>query len=162
MDEEPPVHSPESSGLSLQGRIGHAVLDPNDLPFLTRHKGLLRLKQWVAQNGALRLTLEHAAELACLSPHHFSTAFRKHGGVTFKEWRRQIRIWWAVGAIEAGQYSINEVVYLAGYRDRRAFERAVKRVAGATPGCIRRNSEVSDGACPHDARSEPELKPQRP
>lgn len=49
-----------------------------------------------------------------------------------------MRICWAVNAIEEGRYSIDEVMHLAGYRDRRAFERAIKQLTGATPGWIRK------------------------
>jgi len=52
---------------------------------------------------------------------------------------------WAVIKMEAGQHSIIEVMHLAGYRDRRAFERAIKLVTGATPGCIGRNRLESSG-----------------
>lgn len=113
-------------------------MTPYQLVFFGRHKGLLRLKRWVEEHGALTLTLAQAAELACLTPHHFSAAFHKHTGETFKRWRRRIRICWAVSAIEAGQHSIGEVMHLAGYQDRRAFERAIKQLTGTTPGCIRK------------------------
>ena len=143
MEEEAPLHDPAASDLSSYLGVAGPVRNPTELRLLSRHKGLLRLKKWVAEHGALNLTLECAAELACLSPHHFSTAFHKHAGVTFKRWRHQARMWWAVRAIETGRYSINEVIHLTGYRDRRAFERAVKRITGMTPGRIRRKADAS-------------------
>lgn len=128
--------------------------NPYELVFLGHHKGLLRLKQWVALHGALSLTLAQAAELACLTPHHFSAAFHKHAGETFKRWRHRARICWAVHAIETGQHSINEVIHLAGYQDRRAFERAIKQLTGATPGCIRRGAAEAAGTYVLTAKSE--------
>lgn len=111
-----------------------------ELVFSGRHKGLLRLRNWVAQHGALNLTLTRAADLACLTPHHFSAAFHKHTGETFQKWRRRVRISWAASIIETGQHSIDEVMRLSGYQDRRAFERAIKQLTGATPGCIQKNT----------------------
>src|SRR5262249_52829458 len=99
--------------------------------------------------------LSQAAELACLTPHHFSAAFHKHTGETFKSWRHRVRICWAVSTIEAGLHSINEVMHLAGYQDRRAFERAIKQFTGATPGCIRKSAMEADVAYTLAAKSEP-------
>jgi transcriptional regulator GlxA family with amidase domain len=127
---------------------------PYELAFTGRHQGLLRLKRWVAQHGALTLTLPRAAELACLTPHHFSAAFHKHTGETFKTWRHRVRICWAVSAIEAGRHSINEVMHLAGYQDRRAFERAIKHLTGTTPGCILKTAAGIDVVCALSAKSE--------
>lgn len=162
MDEEALLHGSESSFPASRLSSGSSPQSPTELLLLKRHKGLLRLKKWVAEHGALSLTLECAAELACLSPHHFSTAFHKHAGMTFKQWRHQVRVRWAVNAIETAQYSINEVIHLTGYRDRRAFERAVKRLTGTTPGQIRRKADGSELRHANELRSEAELEPQRP
>lgn len=110
----------------------------------SRHEGLLRLKEWVETNGALMITLKEAAEIACLEPHHFSKAFRKYVGVNFREWRRRERIAWAVTAIRTGALPLADVVHQSGYRDRRAFERAVKCLLGTTPGGVQANVDASD------------------
>ncbi len=89
--------------------------------FLGVHKGLKRLRQWVAENGALHLTLKEAAAVACLEPHYLSRAFRRHVGQTFLQWTRGYRIIYAVRAIESGAYPIDRVVKLVGYRDRRSL-----------------------------------------
>jgi transcriptional regulator GlxA family with amidase domain len=145
MDEElqsfrPPDRNREQVGSS-------AVLNPYELKLSGRHEGLLRLQQWVAENGALRLTLEEAAKIACLEPHHFSKMFHKFVGESFKEWRRRLRISRAVLLIERGTYSVDEVIRLSGYRDRRAFERAVKALTGVTPGRIRSGTEGAERSC---------------
>jgi AraC-like DNA-binding protein len=98
----------------------------------------------VAKHGALSLTLNEAASIACLERHYFSNKFTELVGESFKEWRCRYRIAWAVQAIAGGRSSITDVMQRAGYSSRRAFERAVKRLTGATPGCIRRESEGAD------------------
>jgi AraC family transcriptional regulator len=140
---------------NLRDGIGTLAAIPYELEFSGHHRGLIRLKNWIAEHGALSLTLEHAAELACLSPHHFSNAFRKHAGETFKQWRQKARIHWAVSAMASGDRSISEVVSMAGYRDRRAFERAVKRLTGVTPARIGRNPPMlrTATALPQDEKS---------
>lgn len=154
MDKETSVHEFHASDPSIREIPSGLGSNPYELLFSGHHKGLLRLKRWVAQHGALSLTLSQAAELACLTPHHFSAAFHKHTGETFKRWRHRVRVSWAVHAIETGQHSINEVIYLAGYRDRRAFERAIKQLTGETPGCIQKTAAEADVAYMLAARSE--------
>lgn len=145
MNNETPVQPFEASDSNVRETQRFvASKNPYELTFSGCHKGLFRLKKWVSQHGALNLTLSQAAELACLTPHHFSAAFHKHTGETFKKWRCRVRILWAVNAIETGQHSIDEVMHLAGYRDRRAFERATKQLTGATPGCIRKRAVEID------------------
>lgn len=145
MNKQNPVQAFEASDSNVREPkrfIGSPIA--YELNFSGRHRGLFRLKNWVAQHGALNLTLSQAAGVACLTPHHLSAAFHKHTGETFKKWRCRVRIFWAVSAIETGKHSIDEVMRLAGYRDRRAFERATKQLTGATPGCIRKHAVGPD------------------
>lgn len=137
MDEKTRAQNRRFSGPTQEQGPRSAVPNPYELRLSGRHEGLLRLHDWVAENGGLRLTLEEAAKIACLEPHHFSKIFHKFVGESFKGWRRRIRISWAVLLIERGSYSVDEVIRLSGYRDRRAFERAVKTLTGVTPGRIR-------------------------
>lgn len=115
----------------------HGLDDSFELRFCGRHEGLERLKHWVATNGALTLTLEKSARIACLEPHYFSTTFRLRVGESFKQWRCRYRIAWIVREIANDRHSLQEIYLRAGYRDRRAFERAVKRLTGSTPARLR-------------------------
>lgn len=120
---------------------------PSDLRYSGRSNGLLRLKAWIAEHGALSLTLKDAAGIACMEPSYFSKHFRKHVGIGFKEWRRRLRVSWAVAALERGIAPLPEIIRLSGYRNRRAFERAVKRITGMTPTSLRRlSAEIDPGA----------------
>lgn len=129
------------------------------LPYVGRHQGLLRLKQWVATRGALSLTLADAARIACLDPCHFSKVFHNHVGVSFKQWRRTARICWAIMALEEGAHSLADIARLSGYQDRRAFERAVKSVTGRTPARIYRRRK-DPGPRPRLVAIETQLEPQ--
>lgn len=109
------------------------------------HKGLLRLREWVAGHGGARLTRRVAASIACLEPHHLSAVFRDCTGLTFLQWRRGHRIVCALRAIESGIYRLDEVVHLVGYRDRRSLERAIKSTTGKTPAAFSRGSMTVGG-----------------
>lgn len=122
---------------ALNAQAASTQVEVSELSLVTHHQGLMRLNRWVQEHGAFRMTLKQAARIACLEPHYFSATFREHVGKTFKEWRSRYRVIWAVQAIRLSQHSINEIVQRAGYRNRRALEKGVKRQTGMTPGRIR-------------------------
>jgi two-component system response regulator YesN len=111
----------------------HASAKLKTFHFVRHHVRLRRLQQWIADHGALPLTHQRAARIAGLEPHHFSTVFHSHVGVTFAQWMHDYKISWAIQALESGQFSIEQVAHLAGYRGRRSLERSVKRKTGKTP-----------------------------
>jgi len=147
MDEKTPFQHRRLSVPNQEQGPSSVMPNPYELRLSGRHERLLRLHQWVAENGGIRLTLEEAAKIACLEPHHFSKIFHKFVGESFQAWRRRLRISWAVLLIEGGTYSVDEVIRLSGYRDRRAFERAVKALTGVTPGRIRSGEGGADAFC---------------
>lgn len=121
---------------SERGRVGTGGFGRNVLceqQFLRAHQGLIRLRGWIAVNGALDLGFREAATIACLEPHYFSFVFHRCVGITFIEWRRRYRVAYALQAIESGLASIDEIARIAGYSNRRSLERAMKRVVGRTP-----------------------------
>lgn len=149
----------EVAVLSSGGRLHSLASFARELRFEGRHEGLRRLKEWIAENGTLTLTRDQAARIACLEPHHFSKVFNQHVGMKFQEWRRLHRIAWAVVALGEGKRSLVEVIRLSGYGDRRAFERAVKRLTGMTPGDIHRGT-WGVGVCGAFRDTQPYQKPQ--
>lgn len=143
MEEKTASRTWRSSGVTRQESPTGYPQASFDLNLPGRHEGLTRLKRWVAQNDARGLTFARAAQIACLEPHYFSRKFRELVGESFQEWRQRLRISWAVKTIQSESLSITEIMQLAGYRDRRAFERAIRRQTGSTPGRIRRASDRS-------------------
>ena len=105
-----------------------------------KHAALHRLQRWVAVNGALKLTLQQAAEIAALEPHYFSAAFHQHVGQSFLEWRREYRAKVAVHLINKGIFSIDYIGTLVGYRDRRSLERAIAAFTGRTAAYFKHHS----------------------
>lgn len=145
MDDEQVVSS--KSPRKTEPARGPEVRCPEYGPMLSlelrisgRHERLLRLKEWIAKNTALNLTLAEAARITCLEPHYFSQIFREHVGESFREWRLRYRISWALLAMDSGDRALNDIIQASGYRNRRAFERAAKRITGMTPGSLRKRS----------------------
>jgi two-component system response regulator YesN len=144
MDDEHVVGSgsprkPKTARESEARYPGHPLPGSLELSMSGRHERLLRLTEWIAKNTALTLTLKEAARITCLEPHYFSQVFRKHVGESFREWRSRYRISWAMLAMDHSPQNINDIIQASGYRNRRAFERAVKRITGMTPGRLRRH-----------------------
>ncbi|MEW6767036.1 MAG: helix-turn-helix transcriptional regulator [Pseudomonadota bacterium] len=59
--------------------------------------------------------------------------FKKETGLTFAQWRRQIRIRDAIIRLHLGQ-SVTSVAYDAGYENTSSFIEMFRRVTGRTPG----------------------------
>jgi len=59
--------------------------------------------------------------------------FRKETGLTFAQWRRQLRIQNAIVRLHLGQ-SVTSVAYDAGYENTSSFIEMFRRVTGRTPG----------------------------
>lgn len=143
---------------------GHYHVTPQAalLKLSSRHPGLTRLQYWIAENdvAARRISLEEAARIACLEPCHLSRTFRRLVGMSFKQWRSSYRIAWAVVAVRGGGRTLSQIIQESGYQDRRAFERAFKRIIGKTPGEL--NREVAGWGLRSETRSEAFWQRQSP
>jgi AraC-like DNA-binding protein len=77
------------------------------------------LAEWADTAGGCTRTLERL--------------FKKETGLTFAQWRRQIRIQDAIIRLHRGQ-SVTSVAYDAGYENTSSFIEMFRRVTGRTPG----------------------------
>lgn len=77
------------------------------------------LSEWADTAGGCTRTLERL--------------FRKETGLTFAQWRRQLRIQDAILRLHMGQ-SVTSVAYDAGYENTSSFIEMFRRVTGRTPG----------------------------
>jgi AraC-like DNA-binding protein len=77
------------------------------------------LAEWADTAGGCTRTLERI--------------FKKETGLTFAQWRRQIRIHDAIVRLHLGQ-SVTSVAYDAGYENTSSFIEMFRRVTGRTPG----------------------------
>lgn len=95
----------------------------------------VRFHEWLAAgNSPVNLTLRDAARIAALEPHYFSAVFPRWFGESFAIWRRRQRVARAVDELKARRLSVTEVAIIAGYRNRRSLERAIRAVTGGTVG----------------------------
>jgi len=98
---------------------------------------LSKVFAWVETHGLARLTLEHAAAVAGVEPHYFSSLFRKKVGVTFSAWRLRQRVSVAQTLLRKDVHSIAQIAEAVGYKDSRSLERASKTLSGLTPATFK-------------------------
>jgi len=77
------------------------------------------LADWADSAGGCTRTLERL--------------FKKETGLTFAQWRRQVRIQEAIVRLHLGQ-SVTSVAYDTGYENTSSFIEMFRRVTGRTPG----------------------------
>jgi AraC-like DNA-binding protein/quercetin dioxygenase-like cupin family protein len=136
-----------------------AVAGPNDFPAGGRADKIIRLmfdEFSPAQDLALHLpmptdlrlhricsalvddpadnrTLDEWAETAGASTRTLGRLFLKQTGITFAQWRRQLRVLDALVRLNQG-HSVTSVALDAGYESTSAFIEMFRRVTGRTPG----------------------------
>lgn len=152
--EERPLFS-SSGDLSLaqwwrEGRLSASALALEFEAARDRERRILRrVEQRMGRNARLKrvfaavsrhlertITLDDAAEIACLSRTYFSAYFRRHTGIGFHYWIEGLRISWAARQLLETDQSINQVAFRAGFRDVRTFQRAFKRHTGKCPSYL--------------------------
>lgn len=123
-----------------QGRLARVLLDQiRDLPTaplhlpLLRDRRLKRLQQAMQSNPAAALSANDWAARAGVSPRTFSRLFQQDTGMTFRQWRQQLRLLAALRRLAAGQ-RVNQVALELGYESTSAFVAMFRRALGTTPG----------------------------
>ena len=97
------------------------------------YRRLGRVQQFVDEHYADPITLEIAADIACLDKKYFSTYFHSKTGVRFVDWISWVRISHAMELIRREDRAISLVAEASGFSDLRTFERAFKKCTGVTP-----------------------------
>ncbi len=94
---------------------------------------LRKVKRFVDEHYADRITLKRAADIACLEEKYFSTYFHVKTGIRFNDWIASVRVAHAIELIRLNNTPISVISDEIGFRDLRTFERAFKKCAGVTP-----------------------------
>ena len=81
--------------------------------------------------------LEDFAAIAGASSRTLARLFRAETGISFRQWRQQIRMTEALAALDAGASPLRAAT-LAGYASQPAFGAAFRAMFGLTPGQARR------------------------
>lgn len=92
-----------------------------------------RAIQYVKQHFREDVTLVNVAEELNVSLFYLSKLFRKHTGTNFTEYLTQLRVEQAKKLLAAGEMSVKEVAYAAGFNSQSYFSKIFKKYAGVAP-----------------------------
>jgi xylan 1,4-beta-xylosidase len=97
-------------------------------------KRLERLLSFVADNYTNPdLTLDTAAQIACLSKYYFTRFFMAHTGQTFHEYLSKVRVGRAAEELTETAFSVTEIAYDCGCASLKTFNRIFKTYTGCSP-----------------------------
>ncbi|CAP44560.1 AraC family transcriptional regulator [Bordetella petrii] len=136
MLQDPPVYPPESNAamivpLLLRQLQEAEVIVHGKLP-LPRDKRLLKVCEVLIRSPANNDPMALLGERAGTSVRTLSRLFKEQTGLTFVQWRQQLRLSEAVCQLSLGQ-SVSSVAQDMGYATANAFSTMFRRTLGATP-----------------------------
>lgn len=111
--------------------------DPNPMPATW----LDRVLQYIDNNYNEDLTRVQMADMAQISPEHFSRAFRKATGQTFNEYVTLLRIRRAQQRILTGAPTLTTLAQEVGYAEGTYLSRKFKQVVGISPAAYHRKNK---------------------
>ncbi|AND93349.1 AraC family transcriptional regulator [Bradyrhizobium diazoefficiens] len=117
---------PESAEGDHEGRVCRAVRS------LQKWR-LKRVMQYVDDNLAAKVTLEHLAAVAGLSRMHFAAQFRAAVGIRPHEYLLKRRIERAQELLQQADVSLVDIALTVGFQTQAHFTTVFKRFAGDTP-----------------------------
>ena len=130
----------ESLGTALCIRIARRFL--GHLPRPTSNKGLSperlrRVRDYIEAHLDDDLSLTVLADIACLSPYHFSRSFKEAIGVGPQRYVIQRRLEWAKSALRRTHDPLALIAQEAGFADQSHLTAIFRREIGMTPGRFR-------------------------
>jgi AraC family transcriptional regulator len=98
---------------------------------------LQRVRDYIETHLGDRLTLTHLAELACLSPYHFSRSFKQSVGIGPQGYIMRLRIEGAKTLMRGSKRPLAAIAQEAGFADQAHLTSVFRRETGLTPGRYR-------------------------
>jgi len=86
----------------------------------------------------LQVSLEDAANLAGIERSYFCRVFKKHMGIGFAVWLREIRVAYAKDLLSRPEVRITDIALMCGFSDLSSFDRFFRNSVGFTPRRYRR------------------------
>ena len=101
---------------------------------------LKRALEHIAANSTSKISVQVLAEIAGITPHHFSAVFTRKTGLTPHQFILRTRIECAKAYLPDQAHSIREISKLTGFRTQEHFTKVFRKVTGITPTQFRTHS----------------------
>jgi AraC family transcriptional regulator len=98
---------------------------------------LQRVRDYIETHLEDRLTLTHLAEIACLSPYHFSRSFKHSVGIGPQRYIMRLRIERAKTLVRGTKRPLAAIAQEPGFADQAHLTSVFRRETGLTPGRYR-------------------------
>jgi AraC family transcriptional regulator len=131
----------QSLSLALAAHVGarYSTGSVGTLPHDGLSRAVLtRVLDYICANLGRDLTITELASVANLSPHHFSSRFKRSVGVAPHQWVVRTRVREAERLLKAHSMSVAEVALALGFASQTHFTDVFHRVTGTTPRQYRR------------------------
>lgn len=99
---------------------------------------LNEIKNYIDENFDKKITLSEIAEKSFYNPIYFGNLLKKHFGKSFSTYIKEKRVSRASELLRDTDKSIDEVMSLVGYNDKKLFYAHFKEMYGTTPGAGRK------------------------
>ena len=101
---------------------------------------LRRVLEFIEASFRDDISVDDLATVACLSPFHFSRAFKAATGKTPHRLVADRRLRQAKELLERGVLSLADIALMSNFSSQASFTRAFTRAVGLTPGAFRRRA----------------------
>lgn len=112
-----------------------------DQPFLSYETRLQRVLSYIYDHLDDELSLDHLAEIACMSRYHWHRVFKAMTGETLAEVVRGLRLAKAANALVEEETPIREIANRVGYKNLAGFSRAFKSAHNCSPQDFRNQGQ---------------------
>jgi len=116
--------------------VDRSTMRPEPSNGLSRER-LRRVRDYIETHLDDRLTLTVLAEVACLSPYHFSRSFKQAVGIGPQRYVMQLRLGRAKTLIRRTKQSLAAIAQETGFADQSHLTSIFRRETGLTPGRYR-------------------------
>jgi transcriptional regulator GlxA family with amidase domain len=92
-----------------------------------------KAQEYIEKNYAGRITVDQLADMLALNRRSLERRFKKATSNTLIEYIQSVKVEAAKKSLESSGANINEVMYMVGYTDNKAFRTTFKKTTGLSP-----------------------------